>query len=95
MDKILRMLNPYDADEVTIAEVKTFAVRKYDEVIKLRGQIAHDLSKFGVDAFRNPAAYRKLAAKYKAAKQLGLKKKLAILDMERKRWCDHEQNGLD
>jgi len=95
MEKILRLLNPCDADEVTIAEVKKFALLKYDEMIKIRGQIARDLSRLGVDAFRNPDAYNKLARKYKAAKQFGLKKKLAILDMDKKRWCCYEQIGTD
>lgn len=87
MEKILRLLNPCDADEVTIAEVKKFALLKYDEMIKIRGQIARDLSRLGVDAFRNPDAYRKLAAKYKATKQFGVKKKLAILELDKKKWC--------
>jgi len=85
MEKILRLLNPRDVDAVTIGEVKHFAERKYDEQLKLKGQIARDLSRLGEYAFQNPAAYDKLRRKYKA--HWASKKKVAILDMMKEIWC--------
>lgn len=85
MEKLIRLFDPHDVDPITIAEVKHFAQLKYNEQEKIKGRIAHDLARIGVDAFQDPAAYTKLKGKYKAA-HAG-KKKLAILEMERKRWC--------
>ena len=85
MEKILRLFDPRDVDPVTIDELKHFAERKYDEQLKLKGQIARDLSRIGEYAFQNPAAYDKLRAKYKA--HWASKKKIAILDMMKKEWC--------
>lgn len=86
MDSLIRMFDPREVDSVTIAEVKHFAQLKYDEQAKLKGQIARDLARIGENAFQNPAAYRKLTAKYKAA-HAG-KKKLGILSMMKKIWCN-------
>lgn len=85
MESLIRMFDPRDVDSVTIAEVKHFAQVKYDEQMKIKGQIARDLARIGENAFQNPAAYRKLAAKYKAA-HAG-KKKLEILSRMQQAWC--------
>lgn len=86
MEKLIRMFDPHEVDAITIAEVKHFAEVKYDEQEKIKGQIARDLARIGADAYCTSSAYRKLAAKYKAA-HAG-KKKLAILDMMRSKWCE-------
>lgn len=75
-----------DADEFTRAEIVRFAERKLDEATKIRGQIARDLQRLGGDfGFEKPDVYSKLKDKYIRGHQP--KKKLAILDMERRRWC--------
>ena len=85
MDKILRMLNPHDVDAITIAEVRHFAEKKYDEQLKIRGKIARDLRRIGENAWQDSAAYEQLRAKYK--KSWTSTKKLAILDKMQKEWC--------
>lgn len=85
MEKLIHMFDPNEVDAITISEVKHFAEMKYDEQLKIKGRIARDLARIGENAFQNPAAYRKLAAKYKAA-HAG-KKKLAILEKMKKVWC--------
>ena len=89
MEQLIRMFNPQDVDPITIAEVKHFAQRKYDEQEKIKGQIARDLARIGENAFQDPIAYRKLASKYKAA-HAG-KKKLTILENMKKVWCKCEE----
>ena len=74
-----------EADEYTRREVARFINLKLDEVIKIRGQIAKDLRRLGEDSFTDPRAYDKLKAKYIRAHQS--KKKLALLEMERRQWC--------
>lgn len=76
-------LGKYDA--ITRREIEFFVERKDAEQAKLRGQIARDLRKLGEYAFLDDAAYRKLQEKYRRA-HAG-KKKLAILEMERRAWC--------
>ena len=85
MEKLFLILNSPDMDEYTREEVCRFIEQKLDEHAKFRGQIARDLSRIGENAFTQEAAYRKLAAKYKVAHQS--RKKLAILEMERKANC--------
>ena len=74
-----------DADEFTRAEVVRFVELKLDEATKIRGQIAKDLRRIGTDAFRDARAYRKLKEKYLRSHQS--RKKLAILELERRTWC--------
>ena len=86
MQAILKLFDPHEVDAITIAEVKHFAEVKYDEQEKIKGQIARDLARIGADAYCTPSAYTKLKSKYKAS-HAG-KKKLAILDMMRSKWCE-------
>lgn len=86
MEKLIFILNSPDIDEYTREEVRRYVEQKIDEHTKFRGQIARDLSRIGENAWREESAYRKLAAKYKAAHQS--RKKLAILEMERKAYCE-------
>ena len=88
MEKLLLILNSPDMDEYTREEVLIFIERKLDEHGKIRGQIARDLSRLGENAWLTDSAYSKLKAKYKAAHQS--KKKLAILEMERKLNCKED-----
>lgn len=75
-----------DADKFTRAEILRFAEHKLDEATKIRGQIAKDLKRLGGDfGFEKPDVYSKLKDKYIRAHQS--KKKLAILEQERRRWC--------
>lgn len=85
MNKILSMFDQYYTDPVTIAELKRFAEKKYDEQAKLKAQIVRDLRRISDNAWREPAAYDKLRAKYKA--RWTNAKKLAILDMMKRRWA--------
>ena len=84
MDNLIRMLNPRDIDEVTLAEIRHFITLKLDEQAKIKGRIAHDLSRIGEYAFQEPSAYTKLKGKYRAAKSG--KKKFAILELMRQNW---------
>ena len=94
MEKLIRLFDPREVDAITIAEVKHFAEVKYNEQEKIKGQIARDLARIGENAFQDTIAYRKLAAKYKAA-HAG-KKKLTILENMKKLWCkDEEQDHAD
>lgn len=92
MDSLIRMFNPQDVAPITIAEVKHFAQLKYDEQEKIKGQIARDLNRIGENAWKDPTAYTKLKAKYKAA-HAG-KKKLTILERERIKWCNENSGGM-
>ena len=75
-----------DADEFTRREILKFAEKKLDEATKLRGQIARDLRRLGGEyGFMKSDVYNKLRDKYIRGRQG--KKKLAILDMERRLWC--------
>lgn len=75
-----------DADEYTRAEILRFVERKLDEATKIRGQIAKDLQRLGGDyGFEKPDVYSKLKDKYIRGHQS--QKKLAILEMERLKWC--------
>lgn len=74
-----------DLDSVTRREIEHLVEAKLNEHAKIRGQIARDLSRIGTDAFLNSSAYDKLKAKYRVA-HAG-KKKLEILEMERKAYC--------
>ena len=82
MEKLARQLNPYSVDPITLAEVRRFAQLKYEEQLKIKGKIAHDLKRIGgEDGFRNPRVYDELERKYRRAH--ASKKKLAILEMQR------------
>ena len=76
-------------DTWTLAEIRAYVERKLDEHAKLRGQIAHDLNRFGSMAFLDPSAYDKLKAKYKARSNIS-RKKLAVLDLMQKEYCKCE-----
>ena len=69
MEKLFRTLMAPDMDVYSRAEVMRYAEKIIDEHIKIRGQIARDLSRLGVDAWREDSAYRKLKAKYLAHHQ--------------------------
>ena len=73
-------------DTWTLAEIRSFVERKLDEHRKLRGQIPHDLDRIGEMAFRDPSAYDKLKAKYRASRRVS-RKKLAVLDLMQKEQC--------
>ena len=90
MNKILSMFDPCYTDPVTIAELKRFAEKKYDEQAKLKAKIVRDLRRISDNAWQDPAAYDKLRAKYRA--QWTGRKKIAILDMMKEKWA-HEQVG--
>lgn len=90
LNKILRMFDPHDVDAITIAEVEQFAQQKYDEQLKIKGQIARDLARIGDKAFEDPAAYDKLRAKYKS--RWTNTKRLAILDMMKRKWAHVDQS---
>lgn len=89
LNKILRLFDPREVDAITIAELEHFAQMKYDEQMKIKGQIARDLARIGDKAFEDPAAYDKLRAKYKS--RWTNTKRLAILDMMKRKWA-HEVN---
>ena len=88
LNKILHLFNTDNVDPVTIKEVEQFAQQKFDEQMKIKGQIARDLARIGDNAFKDPAAYDKLRAKYKA--RWTNTKRLAILDMMQREWA-HEK----
>ena len=90
MEKLFRTLMSSDMDEYSRREVTRYAEKIIDEHMKIRGQIARDLSRIGVDAWQEDSAYRKLKAKYLAHHQS--KKKLAILEMERQLNCKSEDS---
>ena len=69
--------------------LRLFAQKKFDEQLKIKGQIARDLNRISDRAFEDPAAYDKLRAKYKA--RWTNSKRLAILDMMKRKWA-HEVN---
>lgn len=84
MYKLIRALE--EVDEYTRREVDKAIERKLDEVAKIRGQIAKDLRRLGgVDGFQTERVYRQLKEKYLRGHQS--KKKLALLEMERQKWC--------
>lgn len=83
MYKLILQVN--EADEYTRREVVRFINLKLDEVTEIRGQIAKDLRQLGVDSFADSRSYDKLKAEYLRAHQG--KKKLALLEMERRQWC--------
>lgn len=84
MDKLVIDLR--EDDPITQREILKFVERKRDDAIKIRGQIARDLQRLGGDyGFEKPDVYSKLKDKYIRGHQS--QKKLAILDMERRRWC--------
>ena len=85
MDTLIRQLREMDA--VTLKEVRHFVERKINEHMKLRGQIARDLRKISPTAFEDPAAYETLRRRYKT--RWASNKKLAVLEMDRKKWCRH------
>ena len=87
MNKFINMLASLDT--VTLDEIAFFIERKATEHLKFRGQIARDLRRLGVDAFRKSRSYDILKAKYKAA-HAG-KKKFAILDLIQKESCAKEE----
>lgn len=89
LNKILRLFDPHDVDHITIAELEQFAQKKFDEQLKIKGQIARDLARISDRAFEDPAAYDKLRAKYKS--RWTNSKRLAILDMMKRKWA-HEVN---
>lgn len=84
LDKLIRLFDPREVDAITIAELEQFAQKKYDEQMKIKGQIARDLARIGDRAFEDPAAYDKLKAKYKS--RWTNTKRLAILDMMERKW---------
>ena len=84
MYKLIRALE--EADEYTRREVERDIERKLDEVAKIRGQIAKDLRRLGgVDGFQTEQCYCRLREKYLRGHQS--RKKLALLEMERRKWC--------
>ena len=83
MEKLIRQLNTVDS--VTRREIEFFIERKLEEQTKIKGRIAKDLRRLGEDAFTEPRAYDKLREKYLRA-HAG-RKKLEILEMERRTWC--------
>lgn len=84
MYKLIRALE--EVDEYTRREVDRAIERKLDEVAKIRGQIAKDLRRLGgVDGFQTEQCYRQLKEKYLRGHQS--RKKLALLEMERQKWC--------
>jgi len=85
MDKLIRQLSEMDA--VTLKEIRHFVERKIHEHTKLRGQIARDLNKISPTAFEDSAAYETLRRRYKT--RWASNKKLAVLEMDRKKWCRH------
>lgn len=87
MNKLLSMFDPHYTDPVTIAELQRFAEKKFDEQLKIKGQIARDLRRLGDNAWQDPAAYDKLRAKYRA--QWTSRKKISILDMMMKEWANN------
>ncbi len=78
MDKLIRQLREMDA--VTLKEIRHFVERK-------SGQIARDLRRISPTAFEDPAAYETLRRRYKT--RWASNKKLAVLEMDRKKWCRH------
>lgn len=75
-----------DADPYTRAEAKRAIERVLDETAKIRGHIARDLRRLGgVDGFQTERCYRLLKEKYLRGHQS--RKKLALLEMERRKWC--------
>lgn len=90
LDKLIRLFDPRDVDAITITEVERFAQKKYDEQMKLKGQIARDLARISDTAFEDPAAYKQLRAKYKS--RWTNTKRLAILDMMERKWT-HEKSA--
>lgn len=78
-------MNLENYDPITRREIEFFIERKNHECMKIRGQIARDLRRFGEYAFLDERFYYKLKEKYIRAHQS--KKKLLILEMERKIWC--------
>lgn len=73
-------------DEITRREIEFFAERKEAEFDKIRGQIAKDLRRIGGEyGFLDERNYRLLREKYIRAHQG--KKKLAILELDRKAYC--------
>lgn len=90
MDKISLELR--DADIITRAEIMRFIEKKNDEAAKIKGQIGRDLRRIGGDfGFKQPDVYTKLKDKYIRAHQS--RKKLAILEMERQKWCKVIRNA--
>lgn len=89
MEKLIQLFN--EMDTVTQAEIKHFVERKEAEYLKLSGQIAKDLRIIGENAYCDAQAYRKLKARY--SKNWTSKKKLAILEMMRKKWCADEKTA--
>lgn len=85
MYKLIRALE--EVDEYTRREVDKAIEHKLDEVAKIRGQIAKDLRRLGgVDGFQTEQCYRRLREKYLRGHQS--RKKLALLEMERQKWCE-------
>lgn len=84
------MIQLATADEVTREEVRRFAEQKLDEATKIRGQIAKDLRRLGGEyAFRHERNYRTLREKYQRGHQG--RKKLALLEMERRAWAKERE----
>lgn len=90
LDKLIRLFDPREVDAITIAELERFAQKKYDEQLKIKGQIARDLARISDNAYCDPAAYDKLRTKYKA--RWTNTKRLAILDMMERKWA-HEKTA--
>lgn len=90
-NEFLKKICPNGAiDEVTAKEIVAFAELKLEEAQTIKGQIVSELSNIGVTAFKNPKAYNKLEARYKAQKALGTKKKIAILNQMRRELCTED-----
>lgn len=86
MNKVIQMLITANIDNFTKLEIKRFVEKKLDEAEKIRGQIARDLNRIGgKDSFLNPKAYDELKKKYLRGHQS--RKKLAILELDKKLWC--------
>ena len=88
MEPLIKLSELQELDAVTIAELRHFITGKVDEHFKLQAQIIRDLNRLGVNAWRDPAAYDKLRAKYRA--RWTSKKKLAILDHMKGKWCNEK-----
>lgn len=92
LNKILRLFDPRDVDPITIRELEQFAQKKFDEQMKIKGQIARDLARISDTAFEDPAAYKQLRTKYKA--RWTNTKRLAILDMMERKWTRENPCGV-
>ena len=84
MYKLIRALEnvtDYTRKEITRDIEKRLAVEE-----NFRAQITRDLRRVGGDyGFQNEQCYRKLKEKYLRGHQS--RKKLALLEMERRQWC--------